>query len=309
MDVSVRQLRSFVAVAKLRSFTQAASALHISQPTLTVQIKRLEETLGLRLFDRNPRSVDLTRIGQQLLPALERALQDLDSVLLNVQDIASERRGVVRIAALPSFAAGVLPDVIKQFREDYPGVTFVLKDVIARDVLTLVRSEDVDLGLTAGDTKFPDVSNLFAARDEMVVVYPKNHAIANAAKVTAATLAEHPLILMYQGTSVRAVTDAAFRKAGTAPNPASEATYMMTAIGMVKAGIGLAILPISAREIAAERTLRSRKINDMNFSRPINLIKKANRTLPPIAQAFSDFLADNLNTALASYASHASHRK
>ena len=64
MDVSVRQLRSFVAVAKLRSFTQAAAALHISQPTLTVQIKRLEEALGLRLFDRNPRSVDLTRIGQ-----------------------------------------------------------------------------------------------------------------------------------------------------------------------------------------------------------------------------------------------------
>lgn len=298
MDVSVRQLRSFVAVAKLRSFTQAAAALHISQPTLTVQIKRLEETLGLRLFDRNPRSVDLTRIGQQLLPALERALQDLDSVLLDVQDIASERRGVVRIAALPSFAAGILPDVIKQFREEYPGVSFVLKDVIARDVVTLVRSEEVDLGLTAGDTLFPDVTTLFAARDEMVVVYPKSHAIANATKVTAATLAEHPLILMYQGTSVRAVTDAAFRKAGTVPNPASEATYMMTAIGMVKAGIGLAILPISAREIAAERTLRSRTINDANFSRPVNLIKKANRTLPPIAQAFSQFLSDNLKTAL-----------
>ena len=132
----------------------------------------------------------------------------------------------------------------------------------------------------------------------MVVVYPKSHAIANAAKVTAATLAEYPLILMYQGTSVRAVTDAAFRKAGAAPNPASEATYMMTAIGMVKAGIGLAILPISAREIAAERTLRSRRINDANFSRPVSLIKKANRTLPPIAQAFSHFLSDNLKTAL-----------
>src|SRR4051794_23553526 len=127
MDINVRQLRSFVAVARLRSFTQAASALHVSQPTLTVQIKRLEASLGLKLFDRNPRSVALTRMGRELLPALERTLQDLDSVLSDARGDASEQRGVVRIAALPSFAAGVLPDVIGRFRAQHPGVTFALK--------------------------------------------------------------------------------------------------------------------------------------------------------------------------------------
>lgn len=116
MDVNVRQLRSFIAVAKLGSFTQAAAGLHVSQPTLTVQIKRLEEAVGVRLLDRNPRSVTLTRMGRDLLPALERILQDLDSVLGDARGVASERRGVVRIAALPSFAAGVLPDVIAEFR-------------------------------------------------------------------------------------------------------------------------------------------------------------------------------------------------
>lgn len=291
MDVSIRQLRAFVTVSKLRSFTQAAAALHVSQPTLTVQIKRLEEALRLRLFDRTPRSVELTRMGRELLPALERTLRDLESVLNDARDVAAARRGVVRIAALPSFAAGALPDAIRQFREMHSGVSFVLKDVIASRVLDAVRSEDVDLGLTGGNVNFPDIDTLFTARDEMSVVYPAGHPIGKASRITAAALAEWPLVLMDQGTSVRAVTDTAFTKAGLMPTPASEATYMMTAIGMVRAGIGLAILPASAREVAAEPGLRSRKINDSHFSRPVALIGKAERTLPPLARAFADYLA------------------
>lgn len=293
MDISIKQLRSFVAVAKLKSFTQAAALLHVSQPTLTVQIRRLEQSLRLKLFDRNPRSVDLTRIGREMLPAFERTLKDLDAVLLDLREVASERRGVVRIAALPSFAAGFLPDAIREFREKHPGVSFVLKDVIASRVIGLVRSEEVDLGLTGGDVAFPDIEVLLRAHDEMTIVYPNGHPIGEASRITAELLATYPLVLMDPGTSVRAVTDSAFNKAGLMPSPASEATYMMTAIGMVRAGIGLAILPASAREIAAEPTLRSRRINDPNFSRPVALIKKAGRTLPPLSLAFCEFLARN----------------
>ena len=101
MDISLRQMRSFIAVAKLGSFTRAAEFLHVSQPTLTVQIKRLEEALQLRLFDRNPRLVNLTRVGRDLLPAFERTLQDLDSVLSDLKNVSTTRLGVVRIAALP----------------------------------------------------------------------------------------------------------------------------------------------------------------------------------------------------------------
>jgi DNA-binding transcriptional LysR family regulator len=291
MDISLRQLRSFVAVAKLRSFTHAAATLHVSQPTLTVQIKRLEETLRLRLFDRNPRSVELTRLGRELLPAFERTLRDLDAVMIDTQQIASERRGVVRIAALPSFATGALPDAIKQFREKHPGVSFVLKDAIASRVLGLVRSEEVDLGFTGGDISFREIESIFTARDEMVVVYPDGHPVGGARRITPQVLAGFPLILMEPGTSVRAVTDAAFNKAGLMPMPASEATYMMTAIGMVRAGLGITILPASAREIAAEPTLQSRRIGDQSFSRPVALIKKADRTLPPLSRSFAAFLS------------------
>ena len=92
-------------------------------------------------------------------------------------------------------------------------------------------------------------------------------------------------------TSVRAVTDQAFRAAKLMPSPVTETTYMMTALGMVRAGLGITLLPALARELAAEPSLRSKRINDPNFSRQVSLIKKKNRTLPPLSKAFADHLA------------------
>jgi DNA-binding transcriptional LysR family regulator len=100
------------------------------------------------------------------------------------------------------------------FREAHLGVSLVLKDVIASGVLGLVRSEEVDLGFTGGDTAFPDIETVFSARDEMIVVYPQGHPIGDVLRVTAAVLANYPLVLIDLGTSVRAATDAAFNKAG-----------------------------------------------------------------------------------------------
>lgn len=293
MDVNLRQMRSFVAVARLGTFTRAAEFLHVSQPTLTVQIKRLEEALQLRLFDRNPRSVNLTRMGRDLLPTFERTLQDLDSVLLDLKNVSTARLGIVRISALPSFAASLLPDSIKTFRRHNPGASFVVKDIIASSLLGLIRSEDVDLGLTGGNVDFPDIEVLFRASDEMNVVYPAGHPIGKNARITAERLAQFPLVMMDIRTSVRAVTDFAFNKAKLMPAPVAEATYMMTAIGMVRAGIGITMLPVSAREIAAEPSLRTRRIADKNFWRPVALIKKKGRTLPPLSKAFADQLSDD----------------
>jgi DNA-binding transcriptional LysR family regulator len=293
MDISLRQMRSFIAVAKLGSFTRAAEFLHVSQPTLTVQIKRLEEALQLRLFDRNPRLVNLTRVGRDLLPAFERTLQDLDSVLSDLKNVSTTRLGVVRIAALPSFASGVLPSSIRRFRKQNPGASFAVKDVIASALLGLVRSDEVDLGLTGGNVDFPDIEVLFRTSDEIVAVYPDGHPIAKFTRLTAERLAQFPIVMLDARTSVRAVTDQAFRLAKLMPTPVSEATYMMTAIGMVRAGIGITLLPASAREIAAEPNLRAKRINDPNFSRPVSLIKKKNRTLPPLSKAFADYLSRN----------------
>jgi DNA-binding transcriptional LysR family regulator len=290
MDVNLRQMRSFIAVARLGNFTRAAEFLHVSQPTLTVHIKQLEETLGLKLFDRNPRAVNLTRMGRDLLPTFERTLQDLDSMLQNTKNVSTARHGVIRISVLPSLAASVLPDAIRRFRQENPGASFAIRDCVAGSLLDLIRSDDVDLGLTGGKVDFPDIEVLLRASDVMNVVYPEGHPIGGVARVTAERLAQFPLIMMDVRTSVRAVTDQAFSKAKLMPKPVAEVTYMMTALGLVRAGIGITILPASAREVAAIPSLRAKRINDPNFSRLIALIKKKDRTLPPLSKAFADHL-------------------
>ena len=299
MDVSLRQVRSFLTVARVKSFTGAASILNVTQPALTMQIRRLEEGLGVTLFDRDTRSVELTRVARDLLPAFERTLQDFDAALGSARDIATQARGIVRLAALPSVAAGVLPDAILRFREKRPNVMFDLRDVVAGQVLNLVQSEQVDFGVMGGAIKAIYIEIVFEAQDRLHVVYPKGHRIGRLRSVTPLALAEFPLILMQRDTSVRAIVEAGFHAAGLMPKATCEAIYMMTAVGMVRAGLGLTILPASAREIKAEPSLQSKPIDDPTFIRPVSIIKRSGRTLPPLSQAFLDHLAVRLGAALA----------
>jgi DNA-binding transcriptional LysR family regulator len=298
MDVSLRQVRSFLTVARVKSFTGAASILNVTQPALTMQIRRLEEALGVTLFDRDTRSVELTRVARDLIPAFERTLQDFDAALDSARDIATQERGIVRLAALPSVAAGVLPDAISRFREKRPNVIFDLRDVIAGHVLNLVQSEQVDFGVMGGTVRSVDVETVFEAQDRLHVVYPKGHPIARLRRVTPLAVADFPLILMHRDTSVRAVVEAGFQSAGLIPKATCEAIYMMTAVGMVRAGLGLTILPGSAREIRAEPGLLSKPIDNPSFTRPVSLIKRSGRTLPPMSEAFLEHLSLCLRATL-----------
>ena len=286
MDINMRQVRAFVSVAQLKSFTRAAALLHISQPALTVQIHKLEEALQVRLLDRNSRTVEITRVGRGLLPVFERILRELDTVIVDTRALANSKHGVIRIATLPSFAAGPLPALILKFRRAYPGVTFVVRDAIASRVIESVRSEEVDIGVTGGEVPDDNLEVIRRSSDRMVAVFPAQHPFSRKSKITLKDLSEQPLVLMDSDTSVRAIVDAAFVAAGSVANLACEATFMMTAVGMVKAGLGVTVLPASAKEIRAEPTLKTRPIDDPAFQRAILVIKKRNRTLPPAASLF-----------------------
>src|SRR6266568_7819635 len=223
MDLNMRQVRAFVSVAHLKSFTRAAALLHVSQPALTVQIRKLEESLGIRLLDRNSRTVDVTRVGRELLPVFQRVLHELDSVIMDTKALATQQHGVVRIAALPSFAAGLLPAIISRFRRSNPRMSFVVRDVIASRVNASVRSEEVDIGITGGELSDPDLEILHLTHDQMHVVFPAQHPLERKRKITLEDLAELPIVLMDSETSVRSIVDGAFVAAGRLPIPACEA--------------------------------------------------------------------------------------
>lgn len=294
MDLNLRDIRAFIAVAQTGNFTRAATRLHLSQPALTVQIRRLEETVGVRLFDRNSRNVALTPAGRELLPVLQKSLRDMEHVLIDARALGDGSSGTVRMACLPTFAASLLPDLIQALKNDVPRAGFHIRDVVASMVNTLVRNEDVDIGLTGGELTDPGFEVLYAGVDRLVAVCPKAHPLARRRRITLKDLAGVPLVLTAQGTSVRAVVDAALADADCTPEIACEPTYMMTAVAMVRGGLGVTILPGTAREVLAEPGLVSRPIHDAAFVRPIALIKKRGRTLPPLTEKFVEILLEKI---------------
>ena len=179
-------------------------------------------------------------------------------------------------------------------KKDVPHAGFHIRDVVASMVNTLVRNEDVDIGLTGGEFTDTAFEVLHAGVDRLVAVFPKRHALARRKRIALADLASAPLVLTAPGTSVREVVDNAFANAGSTPEVACEPTYMMTAVAMVRAGLGVTILPASAREVRAEPELLVRPVDDPAFLRPIALIKLRGRTLPPVTETFVATLIERL---------------
>ncbi|HEY2013356.1 MAG TPA: LysR family transcriptional regulator [Bryobacteraceae bacterium] len=283
MDVDLRHLHAFVAVARHGNFTRAARAVHISQPTFTVQIQQLETALGVRLVDRNTRSVQLTPIGRDLAPVLERILQDLDSALLNTQLLSRQASGFVAIAALPTLSATVLPGIISAFRRDNPGIAIHLKDAVAIRVAAMVRAGEVDFGFGSVPASEPDVTFTPLFNDHMSAIFPRESPLRQKRSISLGDLTSRPLILMGRDSSVRAVVDRAFASIGHFAPPSYEASYISTALGMVEAGLGITILPASVLRMDRGRNLVSRPIQKPRIDRDVGFIQLRGRTLSPAA--------------------------
>jgi DNA-binding transcriptional LysR family regulator len=285
-DLNLRQLQTFVTVARLGSFTRAARLLHLSQPALTKQVRQLEETLGVRLFDRNTRTVEMTRIGGELAPVINQLLQEIEAVVVNTKELAAQSRGVIRIASLPSISSTILPTAIARFKGLYPGISVVLKDVIAQRLVAMVKAEEVDFGIGSMNAVDPEVRFSLLLTDRMIAVFPPGFALERKKSLGLRDLIGLPLVVMDPDSSVRKLVDQAFESIGELVRPAFEATYMSTAAGMVKAGLGVTILPSSAFEMVESTGLRSRPIKSPFLTRKIGVIQKNGRSLSPAAESF-----------------------
>ncbi|MFP5514950.1 MAG: LysR substrate-binding domain-containing protein [Alphaproteobacteria bacterium] len=298
----VRHIKAFVAVARLGSFTRAAAEVNVSQPALTVQIRQLETSLGVRLFDRNKRQVVLTQAGRDLLPALQRVLSELDAVMSASHDLAGLRRGSVSIATLPSVAAGLLPTAIRRFMTDHPNIDVKVQDVVAEQIVKLVKAEEVDFGIGTRVGADRDVEITDFLSDRMCAFLPQDHPLADRRPLLLKDVAAYPLILTARGTSVRTLVERALEKEGLEVSVTCEANYMSTAVGMVRAGLGVSVLPESAIEAASCEGMRIEPIRTPGLTRRIGLIRKSNRSLSPAAERFVHLLTELAWEPLAHFA-------
>ncbi len=291
MNVNLRQFQAFVTVARLGSFTRAAKHLHLSQPALTVQIRQLEEAMGVRLFDRSTRVVMLTPIGRELAPTFGRVLHEIDAVMVNTKELASHVKGTVTIGALPSISSKLIPSTIAEFQKQYPGIVLKLRDVLANRIVRLVKDEEVDFGVGTLRMPDPDIQFTPLFTDKLGVIFPAGHPMERRRTITLKDLTAFPLILMDTETSVRDMVDHAFESIGEVAVPAFEAVYPSTALALVKAGLGLTIQPSSSMELASSRGLKFRTIRHQGFIRQIGVIQNARRSLSPSAEIFIKMLS------------------
>lgn len=290
LNVNLRQMRAFVAIGRLGSFTQAAKLLHTTQPALSARIRELESALAVRLFDRSTRSVLLTQAGEDLLPVVEQVLNDFGSVVERAQDVAGRNTGRIAIAALPSVASGLLPEAIARFRRRYPRITIALRDGVADRILELIRTREVDFGITSVGASDPGFELTPIGTDRIVAVLPRSHPLARRRRLTLAAIVDHPLILMDRDSSVRHAVDATYASAGRMAAPMFEATFMATAVALVRAGLGITLLPSSAHEVRTAADLGVRPIDHPGLLRTIGVMRLKGRSLSPAAEAFVEVL-------------------
>ena len=296
MDANLTQIRAFLTVARVKGFTQAASLLHLSQPALTVQIRQLESSLGVRLFDRNTRHVALTSAGRDLVPKFQRILLEFESVVADARELSTKRQGIVRLGCLPSFAATFLPDVIATFRKKNPLVSFVLRDATnGRRIMEMIRSGEIEFGITDGEPSWPDIEITELYRDQMEVIFTKSHPIGRLKRITIDDVARWPIVLLDSESNTRNFLDTVFEGIGMLVTPVCEVSYTSSAIGMVRAGLGISLLgsiTVQSNNLRAIPSLRSRPILDPNFVRQIGLVRKAKQALSPLSDAFAKMLLD-----------------
>lgn len=282
--LSTRQLDAFLALAEQRNFTRAATQCHLSQPAFSALIRALEDDLGLRLFDRSTRHVDLTGEGQNFLESARRIRGEITAALAAVRDAATLQRGRVAVALLPSLAAGWLPGVLAAYRGAHPGIEIDIADVLSEPCIERVASGKADFALAAIRADTPELQAELFCSDDFHLVCPADHPLARRRKpIAPADLAAHPFIHLARTSSVRQYLEAAFHP--QAMHTLMEVEQLATVMGMVRAGLGISVVPALTLFHFDQPGLVTRPLALPGLLRQIYLVRRRDRSLSVAAQA------------------------
>lgn len=283
MSPTLRQMRALVAIARSGSFTLAAEQLHLTQSSLSGQIKELEHLLGVKVVERNTRRAQLSEVGRELYPLFDKMLQDLDGAMADIASRKALKKGLVRVAAPQMMACTLLPQVIAAYREAYPAVQVMLADCPVENVSSRVFSGEVDFGIGPERDPAAEIAAQLLFEMPFVLVFPPGHALAGKEAVTWHDANGFPLIALQGQFTERLLRDVALA-------PYNEVTFMTTALAMVNAGLGVTACLPYAEPMVTLYGLQMRLLREPALTRRFFLYTKSARSLSPAAQSFADFL-------------------
>jgi DNA-binding transcriptional LysR family regulator len=253
--VRYRRLGYFVAVAEELSFTRAARRLHMAQPPLSQQIALLEKDLGTTLFDRTHRTIRLTPAGAALLPEARRLLADLEDTERLVRRVGAGQVGRLAIGFVPSAMNGCLPDLLRGYRARCPEVELVLRELAPDLLLRAVHDGRLDTGILYHPVADRGLAQRVLTRESLLLALPERHPAAGSPEIALSDVRDEPFVLPEQHDvpGIHAAITAAFAEAGIAPIVAQRGVWLMqTVLGLVAAGIGLALVPASVQAVRRE---------------------------------------------------------
>ena len=278
---TLHQLRCFVSVADEGQFTAAADYLGIAQPSLSSQIGRLEQTLGVELFLRTHRPVALTDAGHALLPIARRALGSIDDVVRAVAEVEDLQRGHVTIGATPSLGGTLLPRVLARFHENHPKITLSVYERHSDDLARQLESGSLDLAIAILPMRRGSLEHIVLAIEELVVMVPSDHPLAQQREVRLEQLRDVPLIMFREGYNLRSATLSAFERAGFTPRVALDGAEIGSIGAFVRAGLGAAVVPGIVAGVDPDVVVRP--LTSPSIERTIGLVLPASR--PPSRSA------------------------
>lgn len=301
--MQLHQLRYVIAVAEHGSFSKAADELFLSQPSLSVQVRKLERELGVTLFDRLSRKVVLTGAGEAFVRHARAALVDLDRARSCAVDEQQLRAGRVAVGAPPSVAARMLPRMLAEFGERYPGVDVRLMERNQPSEFEgMVANGELDLAVVRRPRSRADLAERVLIRERIVVLLPGNHPLAGAGVVAARDLADERFVAMERGSGLRALFDSTCQRAGFEPDVTVETTQLATLWGMVESGVGVALVPrLASTGLLNSAGVHLATLSDEAAQRELLVVWRDSPALPSAASTFLEHLIAHSRTVPREY--------
>jgi len=283
-NITLKQLRAFVVIAREGSFTRAAARLNQSQSTLTLQIRELEREIGLKLLHRTTRAVEPTSAGKGFLPLAARLLEELADAVEDLHALARGERGSVAVVAGASVIALAVAPAVATVAASFPGISIRILEDVGEDVARRVAAGEADFGLASAvrSSKEMDVSLLL--KDQVGILCAKRHPLASKRGLSWKDLTRFPFATLIQGTSLREEIDKHPEIGGLLPRTLYEASSISALVSLVEQGVGIALLPALAALPAVKQNLVFRPVNGPAVFRALYFVSPRRRGLTPAAR-------------------------
>jgi len=275
----LRHIRYLLAVAEHRNFTRAAEALHVSQPTLSQQIRQIEETLGAQLLDRTGRTVRLTDAGEAYVAYAQRAMQNLDAGARAIHDVKELSRGSLRIATTPTFTSYLIGPLLSEFNRRYENITIDLAEMTQDRMEALLAEDMLDVGIAFDDTHSPDIEAHVLFIEQLALMVGQSHVHAGRRRpLPLDNLMQVALILLNRKFATRRYIDGYFAQHKVTPRIAMEVNSVSAVIEVLRHGALSTVLPAAIADEHAELSVVELKPAPPNRTATLLLRKDAYRS-------------------------------